>query len=257
MRKLELFQSPTGYRYSIDPFLLVDFINPGNEDKIIDFGTGNGIVPLLLARKSPSKIIGLEIQTSLLKHARRNILQRGLGKKITLIQGDIRQSQKIFKGSSFNIVVSNPPYRKLNSGRINPNQEKAIARHEILITLSELIDNAANLLCDKGRLVMIFVFERYNELLTEMKQKGLVSKKIRFVCSTSKSSPKMVLVESIKNGGGDPIVEDPIVIYDSNGNYSLEMKEIYDSFNNHWWTNSSREIGKSRPARKEAEKRDN
>jgi tRNA1Val (adenine37-N6)-methyltransferase len=257
MRKSELFQSPAGYRYSIDSFILVDFINPGNEGKIIDFGTGNGILPLLLAYKTPSKIIGLEIQTSLLKHAKDNILQKGLEKNITLIQGDIRQSKNFFKNNLFPLVVSNPPYRKLNSGRLNPNQEKAIAKHEILITLSELIDNAASLLCDKGRFVMIFIFERYKELLKEMKQKDLVAKKIRFVCSNSKSPPKMVLVESIKNGVGDPIVEDPIVIYDSNGNYSLEMKEIYDSFNNHWWTNSSREIGKSHPARKEAEKRDN
>jgi tRNA1(Val) A37 N6-methylase TrmN6 len=99
---------------------------------------------------------------------------------------------------------------------------------------------------------MIFIFERYKELLKEMKQKDLVAKKIRFVCSNIKGPPKMVLVESIKNGAGDPIVQDPLVIYDSNGNYSIEMKEIYDSFNNHWRTDSGREIGKGHPARKEA-----
>ena len=228
--KLELFQSNTGYRYSIDPFILADFVSPAEESKIIDLGTGNGVIPLLLSRKTMSKITGLDIQRSLLRHARHNIVQNGLENQVTLIQGDIRRSKSFLKNEYFDIAVSNPPYRKSNSGRLNPNPEKAIARHEILITLPELIENAANLLCDKGKLVMIYLPERYDELINAMAKNRLIPKKIRFICSNTKSDPKMFLIEGVKNEKGGPIVLDPLYIYDQKGNYTLEMKKIYDCF---------------------------
>lgn len=232
MNQLELSQSITGYRYSIDSFILADFANPAQENKIIDFGTGNGILPLLLAYKTTSKIIGIEIQSSLLRHALRNIAQRRLKNQVTLIQGDIRFSKSFLKNGYFDIVLSNPPYRKLNSGRLNPNSEKAIARHEILITLPEIVENAANLLCDNGKLVMIYLPERYDELIKTIEEKGLTPNKIRFVHSNRNSDPKMFLVEAIKEGNGDLTILSPLYIYDNNGNYTLEMQKIYDSFNN-------------------------
>lgn len=232
MNQLELSQSITGYRYSIDSFILADFANPAQENKIIDFGTGNGILPLLLACKTTSKIIGIEIQSSLLRHALRNIAQRRLKNQVTLIQGDIRFSKSFLKNGYFDIVLSNPPYRKLNSGRLNPNSEKAIARHEIIITLPDIIENAAYLLCDNGKLVMIYLPERYDELIKTIEEKGLTPNKIRFVHSNRNSDPKMFLVEAIKEGNGDLTILSPLYIYDNNGNYTLEMQKIYDSFNN-------------------------
>lgn len=257
MNKLELFQSTVGYRYSIDSFILADFVSPSKGDRVMDFGTGNGIVPLLLARKTRAKITGLEIQGSLLRYARHNISQNGIGKNITLIQGDIRLSKLFFKGGSFNIIVSNPPYRKLNSGRLNPNSEKAIARHEILITLPEIIENAKNLLCDSGKLVMIYLPERYDELINTMEHGGLIPKKIRFVYSNRKSEPKMFLIEGVKSPqykgeGNGNLVLDPLYIYDNKENYTLEMQRIYDSFNNHCRANGNRKIKESGSSSKEA-----
>lgn len=246
MNKSELYQSKTGYRYSIDSFILADFISLADGDKIIDFGTGNGVIPLLLTQKTVSKIIGLEIQSSLLKHAWRNTIENKIEKQVALIQGDIRYSRQFLRNSYFDLVVSNPPYRKLNSGRLNPNAEKAIARHEIIITLYDLIDNAGSILKCHGKLVMIYVPERYDELINVLRKNGLIPKKIRFVYSSStQKTPKMFLIEAVKSGKGERITCDPLYIYDNYGNYSTEMKKIYDSFNNHSGTNCNREVGKS------------
>jgi tRNA1(Val) A37 N6-methylase TrmN6 len=270
MNQLYLLQSVAGYRYSIDSFILADFVSPTEENKIVDFGTGNGIIPLLLSRKTKSKIAGLDIQYSLLQHARRNIAQNRLENQVMLIQGDIRFSKSFLKNGYFDIVVSNPPYRKLNSGRLNPNEEKAIARHEILITLPELLESAFNLLCNKGKLVMIYLPERYDELVRTMAEHGLIPKKIRFICSNRNNNPKMFLIEGVKKedlplipslarrGNGverkkspqktehfqkvKAKILDPLYIYDNDGNYTLEMQKIYDSFNNNRGTNSNRKI---------------
>lgn len=281
MSKKELFQSTAGYRYSIDSFILADFVSPAEENKIVDFGTGNGVIPLLLSRKTKSKIVGLDIQNSLLRHAYCNITQNGLENQVALIQGDIRCSKSFFKSDYFDIVVSNPPYRKINSGRLNPNTEKAIARHEILITLPELVENAANLLCDKGKLVMIYLPERYDELIDTMVKNRLIPQKVRFIYSNKKSDSKMFLVEGIKRQGpqqeglppvtlakffqnkkllrcnnikGGKIVLNPLYIYDNNGNYTLEMQKIYDSFNYNSGTDSNRKIRKNASSRKTAAK---
>tara|TARA_B100000315_G_scaffold253559_1_gene292595 strand:- start:15114 stop:15878 length:765 start_codon:yes stop_codon:yes gene_type:complete len=252
INQLNLFQSAAGYRYSIDSFILADFVSPAEESKIVDFGTGNGIIPLLLSSKTKSKITGLDIQYSLLQHARRNIAQNRLENQVMLIQGDIRFSKLFLKNGYFDIVVSNPPYRKLNSGRLNPNKEKAIARHEIFITLPQLLENAFNLLCDKGKLVMIYLPERYDELVRTMEDNGLIPKKIRFICSNKESNPRMFLIEGVKRemnplnpickGGRGDLVLDPLYIYDNHGNYTLEMQKIYDSFNNNRGTNRDRKV---------------
>ena len=252
MNQFYLLQSVAGYRYSIDSFILADFASPAEDNKILDLGTGNGIIPLLLSRKTTSKITGLDIQYSLLQHARRNISQNRLEKQVMLIQGDIRFSKSFLKNGYFNIVVSNPPYRKLNSGRLNPNTEKAIARHEILITLPELLENAFNLLCDDGKLVMIYLPERYDELVCTMSNHGLIPKKIRFIYSNKNNNPKMFLIEGVKREMISPnphfiekkgdLIIDPLYIYDNEGNYTLEMQKIYDSFNNNRGADSDRKI---------------
>jgi len=252
IHSLELFQSGAGYRYSIDSFILADFVSPAEESRIIDFGTGNGVIPLMMTCKTRSKIIGLEIQKSLLQYARNNIVRNNLENQISLIQGDIRYSRSFLKNDFFDIVVSNPPYRKLNSGRLNPNTEKAIARHEILLTMPQLLENAFNLLCDKGKLVMIYLPERYDELVRTMADNGLAPKKVRFVHSTEKSGPKMFLIEGIKREknylnvpfkrGNEVLSLGPLYIYDNQGNYTLEMQKIYDSFNYNCGTDGDRKI---------------
>lgn len=252
MNKVEFLQNSNGYRYSIDSFILADFVASSEKSKIIDLGTGNGIIPLLLASGTSSKIIGLEIQSSLLKHARLNIVRNKLEKQITLIRGDIRFSKLFFKSNSFDILVSNPPYRALKRGRLNPNLEKAIARHEVLITLPELVENGVCLLRDFGKLFMIYLPERYNELINIMNQKGLTPEKVRFVHSYEKSAPKMFLIEAVKKGKGKTQCLDPLYIYDMNGNYTSEMKKIYDSFDNHSWPNGCRKIRKSSSSGKTA-----
>ncbi len=254
MKQLELYQSISGYRYSIDPFILVDFSSPEKDHKIIDFGAGNGVILLLLATRTTSKIIGLEIQSSLLQHARNNIAKAGFNNQISLIQGDIRFSNFFLRNGYFDLVVSNPPYRKLKSGRLNPNSEKAIARHEILITLPELLENTAKLLRSHGKFVIIYIPERYDELLDSMVKKRIIPKRIRFVHSNKTSDSKMFLVEGIKEGKGNPVILDPLYIYDNDGKYTLEMQKIYDSFNYYCGTDSNREVREGDSACKEAGK---
>jgi tRNA1Val (adenine37-N6)-methyltransferase len=210
---LNICQSEKGYRYSVDPFLLSDFIWAGDGDRIIDLGTGNGILPLLLSRKfKKSKILGLEIQDSLVEIARKNVLINKLEDRIEIIEGDIKDVHSLFKEGSFDITVSNPPYRKIGNGRINPHPEKAIARHEIAITLLELLRSCRYLLKNIGKAFIIHHPSRLKELLKGMKESGINPCCIRFIHSGPNSEAKMVLVKGVKDGKDELIIMDPLTI---------------------------------------------
>ncbi|MFV1951530.1 MAG: tRNA1(Val) (adenine(37)-N6)-methyltransferase [Nitrospinota bacterium] len=211
--KLHICQSENGYRYSLDPFLLADFTSASKGDRIIDLGAGNGILSLLLSRKfKRSGILGLEIQDSLVEIARQNVLTNRLEHRIEIIKGDIKDVYLLFKEGSFDITVSNPPYRKIESGRISPNPERAIARHEIAITLLELLRGCGYLLRNLGRAFFIYHPSRLKELLQGMKRSGINPCCIRFIHSKAWGEAKMVLAEGIKNGKEELIIMDPLII---------------------------------------------
>jgi tRNA1Val (adenine37-N6)-methyltransferase len=229
--RLRIVQSEKGYRYSIEPFILSDFITLKSGVRIIDLGTGNGIIPLLLSqRERHLKIIGVEIQEHLVFLAKENIRLNRLEEIIEIFQLDIKKVYTTFPPASFDLVVGNPPYWRLRDGRINPDLEKAIARHEIAITLPEYIASAAYLVHEQGKICLIFLPSRLRELLEVMKEYQIAPSRLRFVHSYPNSPAKLVLIEGIKSLPSDTRIERPLVIYKSVGVYTDEMISIYNRY---------------------------
>lgn len=226
--RLKIIQPKQGYRFSIDAVLLAGLTLVRSQDLIVDLGTGCGIVPLLLAtHRSVKHITGIEIQESLVSMAKRNVLINGFEHLISIIQADLRNLEVTRVGGPMDLVVCNPPYGKLRSGRLNPNSSKAIARHELLATLADVVRAAAQLLHQKGRLAVIYPARRLANLLVEVTSGGFAPKKLTLIHSTIDEEAKLVHLESVKGGGEELQVNKPFAIYGSDGNYTDEMKAIY------------------------------
>ena len=210
------------YKHSIDTILLSDFVEARKGDRVIDLGTGSGVIPICLAERFKDiKIVGLELQEGLVKIAREKTSpfsppsQGGeRGGYIEIMKEDIRDVKSLFDAESFDIVVGNPPYRKADDGRINPDREKAVARHEIEITLSEFIKAGRYLVKNMGSLNIIYHPYRLTELLSLMTENKITPKRIQFVHPTINSKAEMVMVEGIKNGKSELMVMKPLIISD-------------------------------------------
>jgi len=226
--RLRILQKKNGYRFSIDALLLAHFADPHPKDQMIDLGTGCGIIPLILTfRRKPTRIIGAEIQPSLADLARRNVALNRFTSRIKIWEKDLRDlTTKRLRGT-FSLVLSNPPYRKAGSGRINPQEEKALARHEIKATLQDVLRAAHYLLKDKGRLAMIYPASRTAELIQEMRQFNLEPKRLQFVHSHPKEEARLMMVEGFKEGRAQVRVLPPLILYDSAGNYTPEALELF------------------------------
>ncbi|HUO77938.1 MAG TPA: tRNA1(Val) (adenine(37)-N6)-methyltransferase [Thermodesulfovibrionales bacterium] len=228
---IRLYQSRTGYRFSVDALLLYSFVNVPKAKKIADLGAGSGVVGLLLAKKYPDAKVSLfELQERLSTLAKKNIALNSLEGRAKVINADIREMKPCSTASGmdcFDIAVSNPPFRKPKTGLISPEEERAIARHEIRLKLPELIRAVHHLLCSKGRFFLIHHPERLTELAGSLKERGMEVKRLRFVHSHMWSVAKMVLVEAVKSGKGGVKVERPLYIYNEHGGHSEEMIRIY------------------------------
>jgi tRNA1Val (adenine37-N6)-methyltransferase len=215
--RLLLIQSQKGYRFSIDALLLADFVMLGDEDIVIDLGAGCGIISLLLAvQKEPAFIVGLELQGELVSQARRNVALNELEEKITVIQADLRHLP--LSTGFADIVVCNPPYRRAQSGRINPDVGKAIARHEIAVSLDAVLAASKALLKRKGRLALIYTANRMAEIFTKMRRERLEPKRLQLVFPDSASEAKLALIEGRLHARPGLKVLPPIF---GQGNYSL------------------------------------
>lgn len=226
--RLKILQKKSGYRFSIDALLLAHFARPHPMDRIMDLGTGCGIIPLILTfRKRAEKVIGVEIQPSLADLARRNAALNRLASRVKIWEKDFKNLEgKIWKGT-FDLVVSNPPYRKMGTGRVNPRLEKALARHEFKATLQDVLRAAQYLLKEKGRLAMIYPTSRAAELLEEIYKFHLEPKRLQFVHANLKEDSRLMLVESLKEGRAQVQVLPPLFLYDTAGNYTPEAKELF------------------------------
>jgi len=215
--RLRIIQSQNGYRFSVDALLLADFVTLGGEDIVVDLGAGCGIISLFLAvQKKPGFVLGLELQDELVSQARRNIALNKLEEKIVIIQGDLRHLP-ISKGLA-DIVVCNPPYRTVQSGRINPDVGKAIARHEIAVSLDAILAASTALLKRKGRLAMIYPANRLTELFTKMRRAQLEPKRLQIIYPDSASEAKLALIEGRLHARPGVKVLPPII---GQGDYSL------------------------------------
>ncbi len=226
--RLKIIQPKKGYRFSIDAVLLAGLTRVRPQDRVVDLGTGCGVIPLLLAfKQSVAHITGIEIQESLVSIAKRNVLINGFEHLIRIIQVDLRRLEAAMLDGPVDLVTSNPPYGKLRSGRLNPNSEKAIARHELLANLGDVVRAAAQLLPQKGRLALIYPARRLSNLLKEVSLAGFAPKYLTLIHSTLDSEARLVHLESIKGGGEELRVGKPFAIYRSDGNYTDEMNAIY------------------------------
>ncbi len=232
IRDVKIYQSKDGYRFSVDALLLYSFVHVNLAQRIADLGAGSGIIGLLLAKKYPAADVSLfELQGSLAAVAEKNILLNGLGRRVKVVRGDIREISVVTRPSSdagsFDVVVSNPPFRKERSGLVNPEEERAVARHEIRLKLFELVKAAHYLLKTKGRFFLIHHPARLGELVSTLRERRMEVKRLRFVHSRASSEAKMVLVEALHCGRVGLKVERPLFIYDEKGAYTEEMLAMY------------------------------
>jgi tRNA1Val (adenine37-N6)-methyltransferase len=213
--KLQIIQKKKGYRFSVDAILLSQFIKIRKNERVIDLGTGCGILPLLLSQTTKAhSLIGVEIQKGLAQCANKNVLLNHLEDRISILKQDFRELKGIFPPGSFDVVISNPPYRKVLTGRINPSMEKAIARHEMEGTLEDLISIASYLLPPKGRCYLIFPTLRTVDLLVALRNKKLEPKRLQFVFPHRGEEAKFLLVESMKASGVELKLMEPLILHE-------------------------------------------
>ncbi len=226
---VRVYQKKKGYRFSIDSILLAHFASLKKHARFIDIGCGSGVILLILAKRYPdTRGVGLEVQENLAVMARKNSLMNNLQGRIEIIRGNARHVKHIFEERSFESVVFNPPYRKLNSGRINPHEEKAIARHEIKGSLKDFLNAATYLLKSKGRVFAIYPAKRLVEMIYLFRQSGIEPKRMRLVFSDMSSDAAFALVEGKKDSREELTLEAPLFIYDRQGNYSAEMSGLFN-----------------------------
>lgn len=212
----------------MDAVLLSGFTKVKPNETALDLGTGTGIIPILLEAKTEGKhFTGLEIQEESADMARRSVAMNGLLDKIEIISGDIKEASKIFGAASFDVVTSNPPYMNDNHGITNPELPKAIARHEILCTLEDVIREAARVLRPGGRFFMVHRPFRLVEIINTLSACKLEPKRMKMVHPFIDKEPNMVLIESVKGGGSMIKVEAPLIVYKEQNVYTDEIYDIY------------------------------
>jgi tRNA1Val (adenine37-N6)-methyltransferase len=223
---IKVHQHREGYRFSMDAVLLYDFVSLKRVERIADLGAGSGVVGLLLARRyADSSVTLVELQESLYKLARKNVRINGLSDRVEVLKADIRSLPAKLKG--FDLAISNPPFRKPGTGRLSPGEERALARHELALTLKELVSAASGILKHGGRFSIIYHPARLLELVEELKAVRLEPKRFRFVHGNIKSEAKMVLLEAVKGGRGGMKIEKPLFVYNEDGSYTDEVARIY------------------------------
>ena len=212
---LELIQNPSGFCFGVDAVFLSDFVKVKPGETVLDLGTGNGIIPILLSAKTGGKkFTGLEIQENTADMARRSVAYNHLEDRIEIVTGDIKEAAEIFKSAFFDVITTNPPYMLSQHGLRNPDDAKAIARHEVLCTLDDILRESMRLLQDKGRFYMIHRPFRLTEIMIKMNHYKIEPKRIQFIHPYIDKEPVLVLIEGVRGARSRVTVEPPIIIYD-------------------------------------------
>lgn len=231
---LKIIQNKEGFCFGIDSILLSDFAkNIKKGAKVLDLGTGTGIIATLLCGKTElSEIIGIEVQEEVYEMAKRTIQLNHLENKFKLIQDNILNLNNYFEKNSFDVIVTNPPYKKKETGIQNEDTRKLISRHEIKANLEDFIKISKDMLKDKGEFYIVYRPERLVDLLSIMRKYKIEPKRIRFVYSNIHAVSKLVLVQGVKNARPFLKLEPNLYIYDENGNYTDEILNIYHKESN-------------------------
>jgi tRNA1Val (adenine37-N6)-methyltransferase len=215
--EVQVLQRRTGYRFTLDPILLAHFSvyeGGAHRGRLIDLGTGSGIIPLVLAKRLGRKdITALELQPGLYSLAERNVYLNRCEQQVTLVQGDLRHVDQFFALGSFSHVLCNPPYRTCTTGRSSLTVEKAIARHEVACALPDVARAARHLLAPRGGLCMVFPAARFAELAEVLRDHRLEPKTVRMVHPRADRPAKLVLLHAVKGGRADLTVLPPLVVH--------------------------------------------
>lgn len=224
----KIIQNSEKFCFGMDAVLLSGFANVKTNESVLDLGTGTGIIPILLEAKTEGKsFAALEIQKESADMARRSVMLNDLTDKIRIVDGDIKEASQIFGRASFDVVTSNPPYMNDNHGLKNPDMPKAIARHEVLCSLEDVIREASYVLKDKGRFYMVHRPHRLVEIINVLSEYKLEVKRMKMVHPFIHEEANMVLVEAIKGGNSFMKMEKPLIVYTEPGKYTDEIYDIY------------------------------
>ncbi|MCD2502961.1 tRNA1(Val) (adenine(37)-N6)-methyltransferase [Clostridium sp. NSJ-145] len=225
---LMLIQKQSGFRFGVDAVLLSDFANVKKKHRVLDLCTGTGIVPFLVYGKySPKEVWGVEIQEDMVEMANRSSQLNKTDDIVKFKCADLKDKKLVNELGRFDVVTVNPPYKLNNAGILNPNDKLAIARHEILCNLEDVIVSARRLLADNGRMFIVHRPERLADIFGLMRKYNIEPKRVKMIHPSAKKAPNIVLVEGQRDGGAFLKWDEPLYVYDENGNYSKEIDKIY------------------------------
>lgn len=227
--RIRVMQHRRGYRFSIDAVLLAYHAKPRAQQKIIDLGAGCGIISLIMAsRRSDLKIFAVEVQRELADLADANVHQNHLQDLIHVWRTDMKLLTPRMTSGPVDLIVSNPPFHKPGSGRINPDAQRAIARHELKASLADVLQTTRRMLRTAGRFVAIYTAERTTDILSQMRNEQIEPKMLRMIHSNRESNARLMLIEGIKGARPGLNVAPPLIVYDANGAYSAEVQQMFE-----------------------------
>ncbi len=231
---LKIIQNTQGFCFGMDAVLLSDFAkNIKNKSKVIDLGTGTGIISILLCEKTKlEKIVSVELQKEVFEMANRSVKLNNLEKKMEVINHNIKDLKKIYEQNTFDVVVSNPPYKKNGTGILNEKDKKTISRHEIEANLEDFIKISKYLLKDKGEIYLVHRPDRLVDILSIMREHKIEPKTIKFVAPRVNEKPNLLLIKGIKNGKPFLDIEKTLYVYKNKDEYTDELLEIYNKGEN-------------------------
>ena len=225
---LQIIQKTDGFCFGMDAVLLSGFATVKPGERVLDLGTGTGIIPLLLSAKTEGEhFSALEIQDEIARMAERSVKLNHLEEKIEIVHGDIKEASRIFGAASFDVVTTNPPYMTAQHGLTNLHEAKTIARHEVLCNLEDIIRESARLLVPGGRFYMVHRPFRLAEIISLMVQYRIEPKRMRLVYPYVDREPNMVLIEGLRGGKSRMTVEKPLIVYKEPGKYTDEIYDVY------------------------------
>ena len=226
---LKIVQNPDWFSFSLDSVLLPNFVTLNkNVKNILDLGTGNAPIPMILSTMTKANIYGIEIQKDIFEMAEESVKMNGLDSQIKLINDDMKKLDEYFEANFFDVIISNPPYFRLEElSKKNEDVHKTIARHEEKITLSELISIARKFLNNNGVFAMVHRSDRFIEIIEEMRKNNIEPKRVQFIYPKQNTASNMVLIEGRKNGKTGLIIKEPLYIHDENGEYLEEINKLF------------------------------
>lgn len=224
---MKLIQHPEEFCFSLDAVLLAQFATVRRDARVIDLGTGTGVVALLVAQRGAAHVTGLEISPVMAERASRSVVYNQLQERVQIMAGDLRDIRQLQPAGEFDLVVSNPPYRPVQGGYISPNDLVARARHEVTANLQDVVAAAAYLVKYRGRFAMVHLPERLSEIMNAMQAHGLEPKRLQLVQAGPSRKPNMALIEGIRGAKPGLDVLPALHVYQPDGSYSPEIQAYY------------------------------